>query len=107
VRNNQRRSRERKRAHVVELEEKVQRLEAAVAVAVAGGADASTASPSLEVENCFLKGLLESVGFDRGVLESHLRGPLQLYSALDESRNSGFLDVSGLVALLGRYRLLR
>ncbi|KAJ0426197.1 hypothetical protein BJY00DRAFT_127294 [Aspergillus carlsbadensis] len=84
VRNNQRRSRERKKAHVAELEEKVQRLEAAVAVE-----DPSMAAPDLEVENRFLKGLLESVGFDRGVLEGYLRGPLLQYAPSDVPGISG------------------
>jgi hypothetical protein len=64
------------------LEDKVQRLEAAVAAA---DASVATGAPSLEVENRFLKGLLESVGFERGVLEGYLQGPLQQYLSCRDS----------------------
>ncbi|CEL07341.1 hypothetical protein ASPCAL10500 [Aspergillus calidoustus] len=102
VRNNQRRSRERKKAHVAELEDKVQRLEAAVAVA---DASVATEAPSLEMENRFLKGLLESVGFERGVLEGYLQGLLRQYSPSRDSGGpaiygTGYVDQVGGVATM-------
>ncbi|KAL4996653.1 hypothetical protein BDV10DRAFT_171567, partial [Aspergillus recurvatus] len=69
VRNNQRKSRERRKQHVAELEQKVKRLESAVAAA-----KVPMPSMSLAEENRILRTLLESVGFDRLSLEGHLRG---------------------------------
>ncbi|KAL4819348.1 hypothetical protein BDW67DRAFT_182295 [Aspergillus spinulosporus] len=85
VRNNQRRSRERRKQRVIELEQRVRQLEEAVALAPV---------PSLEAENRVLKELLESVGFDRASLEWYLQGAtgvgglelqnaVAFYSALD------------------------
>ncbi|KAL6237710.1 flavoprotein-like protein [Aspergillus navahoensis] len=85
VRCNQRKSRERRKQRVIELEQRVRQLEEAVALAP---------TPSLEAENHVLKELLESVGFDRESLEWYLHGtasvgglelqnPVVFYSAVD------------------------
>ncbi|KAL4739799.1 hypothetical protein BDV11DRAFT_169713 [Aspergillus similis] len=79
VRNNQRKSRERRKQRVIELEQRVRQLEEAVALAPA---------PSLEAENRVLKELLESVGFDRAYLDWYLQGAtsfggLELQNSMD------------------------
>ncbi|KAL2812894.1 hypothetical protein BDW59DRAFT_155093 [Aspergillus cavernicola] len=78
VRNNQRRSRERKKQRVVELEQRVHQLEAAMIQAPA---------PGLVYENRVLRGLLESVGLDRVWLERYLQG--DGLNRLPESVDSG------------------
>ncbi|OJI99734.1 hypothetical protein ASPVEDRAFT_39110 [Aspergillus versicolor CBS 583.65] len=66
IRRNQRNSRDRKKERVLELERRVEQLEAAATEA---------SVQSLEHENRTLRGLLESVGFDGMSLNSYLHGP--------------------------------
>lgn len=69
----------RRKQQVIELEQRVRQLEEAVALAPA---------PSLEAENCVLKELLVSVGFNRESLEWYLQGAtgvggLELQNSVD------------------------
>lgn len=66
IRRNQRKSRDRKKERVLELERRVEQLEAAAAEA---------SVQSLEHENRTLRGLLESVGFDGVSLNRYLQSP--------------------------------
>ncbi|KAL3477437.1 hypothetical protein BJX99DRAFT_125749 [Aspergillus californicus] len=62
IRNNQRRSRERRKQYVIELEER------------AAATAAQPPKSSLESENSALRSLLESVGFDQPYLDRYLQG---------------------------------
>ncbi len=64
VRRNQRKSRERKKERVLQLERRVEQLEAAAT---------EFSQQSLEHENRALRGLLESVGFDEVSLTGYLQ----------------------------------
>ncbi|KAL2802997.1 flavoprotein-like protein [Aspergillus granulosus] len=94
VRNNQRKSRERKRQHVTELEQKVKQLESAAAAA-----EESMLSMSLARENRMLRSILESIGVDSVSLEGYLRGAA--FGGLQESLESDFMDPAGSVPGMG------
>ncbi|KAI9036915.1 uncharacterized protein KD926_001159 [Aspergillus affinis] len=94
VRNNQRKSRERRKHHVAELEQKVKQLESAVAAA-----KVPMPSMSLAKENRILRTLLESIGFDSLSLEGYVQGaPL---GGVQVSLESDFIAPAGPVAGVG------
>ncbi|CEL07097.1 hypothetical protein ASPCAL10261 [Aspergillus calidoustus] len=94
VRNNQRKSRERRKQHVAELEQKVKQLESAVAAT-----KVPMPSMSLAKENCILKSLLESIGFDSLSLEGYLRGAP--FDGLQVPFKSDFIAPAGPVTDVG------
>ncbi|KAL1958500.1 hypothetical protein VTO42DRAFT_4364 [Malbranchea cinnamomea] len=75
VRNNQRRSRERRRQYIAELERRIQHYEAVQTQALAPtSASASTSVQNLMRENGALRELLGFIGFDQSFLDQYLRG---------------------------------
>ncbi|KAL2836848.1 hypothetical protein BJX68DRAFT_250302 [Aspergillus pseudodeflectus] len=88
VRNNQRKSRERRKQHVVELEQKVRQLESAVAAV-----KVPMPSMSLAKENRILRTLLESIGFDNLSLEGYLQSAP--FGGLQGSLEPGLIAPAG------------